>query len=549
MGAAGALALHGCNLGGGEPDSSVSLPPGVDEPAPRPSLRLASPETGFPSPFAYGPGTHSLVLYIYDTLLVRNADGALVEWLATRFERSDDGRTYTFEVREDARWHDGEPVTAEDVAFSFEYFLEHEDTLPPTVLFPPRRVTEARATGPRSGEIRLDQPWAAFADEVGTRFPIVPRHVWADIEDPVEVTDPQVLVGSGPYRLEELDLTAGAYRFVAHDEFWMGTPFVERIQLTQVDDSLIALRAGELDAGEPSTGTPARDVVPVFQREPKFGVVEGDPDFFVALSWNLEGEGPPADVDFRQACAHAVDRSALLERVVGVGEPGNPGFLPPNHPFHHGDVPEYAHDPDEAERLLDEAGYTRNGDGVRETPDGEPLRLTLLTQPDVAPAAELVRDALSQVGIELEFEPTDFMTAVMTGALDNYEMALLFFGGLERDPDLLRQIFSSRTEGEHIFHSLGWRNDDFDELAEQQARTLDEDERREHLARMQELIAEDLPMLPLYYAANFLMYDREVFTEWSLDVEAKQLFATGKADGEPPVRPIADEGGDEGGSS
>lgn len=547
LGATGAVLLGACDgttTDGPSPSSDLS------EPASRPTLQLASPEVGFPSPYAYGPGTHSLVLLIYDTLLVRNADGDMDNWLASSFERSDDGTRYAFEVAKGARWHDGKAVTAQDVVFSFDYFADHADELPPTVLFRPDDVvSEVRATGKRTGEIILGKPWVAFDSQIAARFPIVPQHVWADVDAPADVTDPELLVGSGPYRLETFEPTAGAYLFVAFDDFFLGTPFVKRLEMRQVENGLVALRAGEIDAAAPETGAPVREAVPAFQDDDRFGVLAGDPDFFTALSWNAASDGPPGDVAFRRACLHAIDRQELVERLLGSdgGVPGNPGFLPPHHDFHHDDVASYPYDPARAEALLAEAGYERSGDGMRQTPDGEPLRLTLLTFPELAPVAELVRDSLGQVGIEVEFDPTDFFTAVAGGKLNEYEMALLFFGGLERDPDLLREFFSVKTAGEGIFHALGWRNDDFEALAQRQRRTLDEDARREMINRMQELIATDLPLVPLYYVTDFLMYDRSAFDQWSVDVENKLTYVTGKATGEPPIRPIAGENPADGG--
>lgn len=541
LGAAGAVALGACTrdadpTAGASPTALASPPPPSDPsvPAPRPTLRLASPEAGFPSPFAYGPGTHSLVLLVYDTLLVRDAAGGFQGWLASRFERAADGRSYAFELREDATWHDGEPVTAEDVAFSFAYFQTHADTLPPTVLFRPDVVTGVQVTGPTTGQISIAEPWVAFEGEIAARFPITPRHIWQDIAAPVDVTDPEVLVGCGPYRLSEIDPVRGAYLFDAYDDFWLGTPFVERLEMRQVDNALTALRAGEIDAGQPSTGTPTRQVLGVFEDDPAFGVVSGDPDFFAALSWNASHDGPAGDVAFRRACAHAIDRADLLERVIGPGEPGNPGFLPSHHPAHH-PVDDYPYDPDRAAALLDEAGYPVPPDG------GPRVEVPLLTFPELAPAAELVRDALGRVGVAVTFEPTDFFTAIASGALSSYQMALLFFGGLERDADLLREVFASQTQGEGIFHALGWRHEEFDELAQAQRGTLEPAAREPMLARMQQILAAELPMLPLYYVTPYLFYRRAVFDQWSLDVEAKQIYVTGTADGAPPIRPIADE--------
>lgn len=538
LGVGGAVLLGGCTRGGG-PGAATQVPAlsDVTVPAPRPTLRLASPDVGFPSPFAYGPGTHGLVLYLYDTLLVGSADDGFTPWLAASFERSADGLSYAFTLRQDARWHDGTPVTAQDVAFSFEYFNTHAAELPPTVLFRPVMVTKTVVTGPLSGEIRLAAPWVAFEGEIAARFPIVPRHVWADIAEPVDVVDPALLVGSGPYRMTTFDPVNGAYLFEAYDGFWLGAPFVKRLELVQVDNELVALRGGGIDAGAPGTGTPTREVLPVFADQPKFGIVEGDPDFFVSLGWNCGQDGPAGDVAFRRACAHAIDRVDLLARLVGEGEPGNAGFLPPQHSAYH-EVENYPYDPGRAAQLLDDAGYGQGAGGVRQTPDGKPLRLTLLTFPELAPAAELVRAALGKVGIELVFAPTDFFTAIVSGALNKYEMALQFFGGLERDADLLREIFSSQSQGQGLFHALGWRNSAFDALAQSQRVDLNPATRAPKLDQMQELIAAELPLLPLYYAASFLVYRREVFDQWSAEVDEKLLFVTGKASGELPIRPV-----------
>ncbi|MGH2810827.1 MAG: ABC transporter substrate-binding protein, partial [Actinomycetota bacterium] len=379
-------------------------------------------------------------------------------------------------------------------------------------------------------------PWAAFEGEVAARFPIFPRHIWENVPDPIEVSDRKMLVGSGPYRLTDLHEYRGAYLFTANDDFWLGRPFVKRIQMQPFDSELTALRAGEIDGGEPNTGAPTRLVVPVFEKDGRFGIVKGRPDFFAALSWNLGRPGLASDPLFRKACAYAIDRRRIARRLLAEGEPGNPGFLPPGHPFHE-EVEQYAHSPADADRLLDQAGYGRESNGRRRTQGGKDLRVRLLILPELAPAAEIVREDLEAVGISVHFEPTDLFSAIQSGALRNYEMALLFFGGLDRDPDLLREVFSQQTEGQGIFHSLGWRNQELEDLAERQQSELDDGRRRQMIGRMQQLIAEHLPILPLYYATPFFIYRRATFDQWSLEVEAKQVYVTGKADGQLPIRP------------
>lgn len=141
--------------------------------------------------------------------------------------------------------------------------------------------------------------------------------------------------------------------------------------------------------------------------------------------------------------------------------------------------------------------------------------------------------------MELVFQPSDFFTAIASGAIGNYEMALLFFGGVRRDPDSLRAMLASQTAGTGIFHALGWANAELDALAEQQLVNLDDASRRTQVARMQELVAEELPFLVLYYSVPYYVYRRQVFDQWSAEGEAKFSLVTGRAGGGLAIRPIA----------
>lgn len=165
--------MEACNRAGERAGSRAAPPPAdVTIPAPRPTIRLASQEGGFLSPYTYGPGTYGSLIFTYDTLLLKDPKEVFQPWLASGFERSPDGLTYTFRLRENVRWHDGRPVTADDAVFSFEYFARHGDTLPPTILYRPHFVARATAPAPNTVEIRLTKPAVNFTEEVAATFPI-----------------------------------------------------------------------------------------------------------------------------------------------------------------------------------------------------------------------------------------------------------------------------------------------------------------------------------------------------------------------------------------
>ncbi|MEJ7845486.1 MAG: ABC transporter substrate-binding protein [Acidimicrobiales bacterium] len=551
MSLASALAVGAC---GTDEDEPVTGPPGTDggptdaggaddeEAAPRVEvLRLSGSDSGFPSPFAYmrGPGFIRASL-IYDTLVWKDATGEILPWLAESFEESADGLTHTFTLRPDILWHDGEPLTAQDVAFTFQYF--GEQTISPQVIMQPLPgIEEVVAVDDLTVEFRLATPLAAFYGLGGAgSILIVPEHIWSAVPEAATATDPAVLVGSGPYRLESYAQGEGSYVYTANDDYFLGAPFVSRLEFSDVDDALAGVSVGELDFASASGVLPA--VLESFEANPELTVLEGPPgNSGSGLFWNIARGGALADVVFRQACARAIDRDDLVERLHGGNaQPGNPGWIPPGNPFHV-DVEQYAFDPEAAEAMLDGAGYVREGDGVRQGPDGAPLAFTLSVTSPVTPVVELVVGALGAIGVQLTpqaLDPPSFNQLVIGG---ESEMSIIGFGGMNTDhaASYLFQVYSSTTRTTQ--HAQGYVNPEVDELTALQDTQTDVDERMETVAEIQELIADDLPLLPLVYPDSFGVFNPSTFDQWYFTVggvggtvptiENKQVFITGRQTG------------------
>lgn len=542
--AAGAVLLVGCRADDGDRD----VTPDTGQPAERVSLRLPGAAFGFPSPFAYsaGLGYYQMSL-VYDSLLWKDSSGELLPWLAESFEAAPDGSAYSFVLRDGVQWHDGRPVTVDDVVFTYDYYRSL--TLPFLVIAQPAFVASVTATGESTVEITLDRPAVTFPDVVAAALPIVPRHIWEDEDDPAAVQDLSVLVGSGPYRVDSYSESDGALGYAANDDYFLGAPFVEQIELSPVGDELTALLAGEVVATGPTLVSVRPDALAPFQGDDTYGITTQAAGFTYPLYWNLGRGGPLADVQVRRACAHAIDRTDIVERLLGDnGTPGSPGFVPPGHRFH-AEVDQYDFDPSRAEELLDEAGYARGSSGgTRQASNGEPLSFELLFPTDQAPLAELVISGLAAVGIDVTTRPVELGPALFGAKIGgDYDLALTLYpgpGGVppSGDPDYLRQIFSSRVPV-GTANASGYANAELDELADGQLVEQDEEERAELLGRMQRIIAEDLPVLPLYYADLQQVYRRDVFDQWyhtpggfPVDTYNKQLFVTGLQEG-TEVRP------------
>lgn len=537
MGVGGALALAAC--GKSSPGSAAgSGSAGACSPTQvcsRPTLRTASGQIGgFPSPFSYfaAPG-YGLMAYVYDTLLWIDGAGRFLPWLASRWQRSADGLTYNFELR-DVRWHDGRPLTPDDVIFTFDYYTAHAPTLGMANIGVPDSPVKVTATGPRSVEIVLPTPVVNFATDTAATLPIVPRHIWAPIADPAKVHDLGALVGTGPYRLTSYSNAESTYLYEADDSFFLGRPFVKRLEMHPVADELNSVLAGELDAGSSSPSGVRPDALAPFRSNPSFGIDPTRAAYTQSLHWNLAKGGALADVRFRRACAMAINRSDMVARLLGGdGVVGNPGYLVPGNPWYVPVDPQYAYPFDlaGAGRVLDQAGYPAHGPGgARVGPDGKPLAFSLLVNNQIPATGELVVSYLDALGIKVSAESADMPTLITRLPKGQFDMALSPAGSPTGEPDVLRLNFAS-TVPDTFRSTQGYVNPTFDALAGRQLVTLDPTVRHQIVDQMQQIVARDIPQLALYYANSYLVFDKSVFDQWHnvpFGVEGGPSYASDK---------------------
>lgn len=544
-GAAGLVALGACTSDPPPDRQGVADSEG-------PTIRIQGGMFGLPNPFNYiaAPG-YWRMSFVFDTLLWPDATGEQLPWLASSHERSDDGLVHTLELRE-ATWHDGTRLTARDVVFTFEYF--DANSLSPLSIAAPRSIAEITQTGERGVEFRLGHPDVNFEQAVLGSLPVIPEHVWADIADPQAATDEETLIGTGPYRLVDRDDAQGRLAFDSNDDFFLGPPYVRRIEMIWVDSTQEPqnVRAGELDGGQASVEGVRNEVIDPFRDDPAFGVIEHETSFAFPMFWNASQGGALADLQFRRAFLMAIDREDIIERLLtGNGAVGNPGFLPPGHPYHV-EVEQYAYDPEAANALLDEAGYPRGPDGMRRDADGTPLQFTLSTHDTVPPALpDLVVANLEEVGVGLEQQIVDLPRLFGMKTQATYDIIMYLYPGpvgttTNGDPDILRPVFHSDPPN-RLYAAEGYENAELDELLERQYVTLDEDERHEIIAQVQEIVARDLPLCILYYTTMFFVYREDVFDAWYYtpggfgpgipDAYNKHAFVTGRTTGLEIRRP------------
>jgi peptide/nickel transport system substrate-binding protein len=462
IGAVAGLLVAGCGTG---PDRGS--PAGATAPS---ELRLA---IGGESEEGYDPtlgwGRYGSPLF-QSTLLARDENLDLIPDLATDWSVSDDGLVWTVDIRTDAVFSDGEPVTAEDVAYTFTTAGESGGLTDVTAL------DEAVAVDEDTVELRLDRPQSTFVNRL-VSLGIVPEHA----HGPDYARNP---VGSGPFTLVQWD--EGQQLIVErNDEYYGEKPEFERIvfQFTGEDASIAAASGGQVDmAAVPSqlatTEIPGMRLVPVPSVDNRGIMFPYVPD-----EGRTTDDGKPigndvtSDLAVRQAVNHAVDREALVEGVLeGYGSPATGPV--DNLPWHEPESAIEDADPERAEQLLDEAGWVdEDGDGVREK-DGVPAAFTL-----IYPADDTLRQGLALAVVDM-LAPIGIEVSAQGESWDVIDQRLhadaVLFGWGSHDPTEMYNLYSSTQAGVEYWNPGFYADDEVDAHLEAALTATDEETANEH---------------------------------------------------------------------
>lgn len=462
------------------------------------TVRLAGGDRGYPNPFTHhrrGPSA-ARMRYIFESLLERGEDGN-IPWLAESWTIEEDA--YVFKIRDDVYWHDGEPLTAHDVAFTFNYYQQHNPMSSADLVVDRDYLLSIEALSEKEVRFEVTRTKAPVLEMIG-RMPIIPEHIWSDIDTPQEFTGPESSIATGPFTLEEYNREHGTYRYRAAEDYWGPTPMVDELLFVPVSDSILALRQGDIDLAS----IPA-DLVASFEADPRFTMKENPGYWGRRLRFNMEKRPELKDRLLRQAFAYAIDREALVERIArGAAVPGSLGILPPDHYWHHPDLPQYEYNPEKARDLLEKA----LGDS-----DQEGLHFELLLSDGEVRIGEMIRENLVDIGIEVTLISLDGSSRDDRLAEGNYELAVVGHGGWGGDPDYLRTRFYSPGE-DWVGGIPGFENERIEQMIWEQLYEEDEEQRKELILTLQEEIAREVPEIPLLMSTGYRAFRHETYDGW-----------------------------------
>jgi peptide/nickel transport system substrate-binding protein len=468
---------------------------------------------------------------VYESLFIVNYNSDFEENLAKSWEMSEDGLTWTFNIVQDSTFHDGTPLTAEDVAFSINLYKARQDSSRWSNV---KMIDTAEATGDYSLTINLVEPIPNMIDQLAALW-ILPKHIWeplgveTDLEDFIN----KEMIGSGPFMLKDYEKD----QFISlesNKDHWKRPPIIDGVveQFFNNEDAMVqALISGQLDYVDnaPLTAvrtlegtdnvqmlegrraTPHFDDIVINQIDPANCPEDGVCDNHPALR----------DVSVRQALSHATDKNTITNIIrLGYADVGV-SLIQPGSKWYNTDLEDYAFDLDKANQILDEAGYMDvDGDGIREMPDGTNSLVFRLYYPTYITThprlAELLAESWAQIGVSLEIRGLE---SDVLASMVNPQFAtdiVLWAWESSIDPNFILSLCSTEMINNWAGES-GYTNPEYDELFAAQAVELDEQTRIDLVWQIQEIIMEDAVYIIPYYDHLVNAVRTDTFTNWPFD--------------------------------
>ena len=478
------------------------------------------------NPFVtFQQNSYSAFEYIYPQLVQYDVKTLeFVSDFAQEWSPSTDGLTWTFNTTPNAKWSDGEPLTANDAAFTFGTILKYGDGPAANLSGGLTHMTKAEATDDNTLVLTYSAPVANVLSNL-QQISILPQHVWQQYavgdgkalrQFPNEPTD-QPLVSGGPFELAKYEKDQVAI-FQRNPNFYGTKPVIDGfgLQYFSNDDSMVAaLRNGQIQAAINAPVT----AVEALKGDASLTVYTGPGitlrDFIINSSpektTNLELQDPTV----RMAMEYAIDRDAIVETAwLGYAEPGSTIVAPGTGDWHDSQIQGLPFDIGQANTLLDQAGYSLGPDGIR-VANGHPMSYTVLFASDETGAGDaafrIIQNGFQQIGIEITQRKMD-NNAVNTAILgDNntynqFDLAMWDWFPLI-DPDFILSVLTKAQWGG--WSDTGYDNPAYDKLYEEQGLAIEPTKRLQIVHQMQQILFDDRPYIILNY--------NQVIDAWSND--------------------------------
>jgi peptide/nickel transport system substrate-binding protein len=465
----------------------------------------------------------------YDLLVdFSSKDSSPAPGLADSWETSEDGLTWTFHLNEDAKWHDGEDVTSEDVAYTFNRILEEEQGL---FIDYVRQIESIETPDEDTVVFKTKDPSVQM---LSMYVYVLPKHIWEDVPaDETKSFENEPAIGTGPFQAVEWRKGQFA-RLEANPDYFRGAPHIDEIifQFYDNDDTMVqAFKNGEVDyiSGIPinlfkslenQEGIETNSAPDPGFTELGFNLYEPSPEVIEEFDAPETSTGHPALLDptVREAINWAISEEELTEKILqGEGIPGST-IVPPALAKYHLEIPEserQGFDTERSRELLAEAGWEDTNDNGTVDKDGEELELRLFVRSedkDSVTAGQFIEDWFREAGIGLETKAIS--DTALTDAIYAADYDMFIWGwGSDPDPDFILSVLScDQIMG---WSDTFWCNEDYTRMYEEQKKQLDLDERAATIKEMQRIAYEQNPYVIFYYDNQTEAWRTDKFEGWT----------------------------------
>lgn len=436
-------------------------------------------------------------IFTHDPLAIVDQSGNIVPHLVNWSTK--DSKEWKLSLIRSATWHDGKPVTADDMAFTITYLKEKS----PAYAIHLQLVRSVELKDDRTVLVKLDKEWASFP-VVLAAIRLIPKHVWSKVDDPMTYSGEDRHIGCGPFKYGGFDPASRTMFFIANKNYWRGPPNVDKVVLkfyTSTDAMLMALKRGDIAVIYAYAAGVDPAYVPSLLGEKGISFII-QPNFGVDNSLWFNCKRYPYNMSaFRKAISYALDYESYVALIAsGYAKVPTTGWIPDCW-YYYVKKPSLAKNVSLAKSMLDSLGFIdRDSDGWRDYPDGAPFTMKILVRSDIALSirlAELIKRDLEAVNIRTQLVPVDLSTfRTIIERTKDFDTAIsrTTFWGMITYAGAGTLYFDSR--------SVGWANVDdpaFHALVDEILRTSDQTRIRKLYETLQDLYADNMYAIPLYW--------------------------------------------------
>jgi peptide/nickel transport system substrate-binding protein len=447
---------------------------------------------------------------MFNSLVKKDERFDYVGELASDIKRSDDNLTFTFTLHDGVKFHDGRPLTSADAKYTLDLvfsstFAKSASFYEGTGAARQSYIKSVEAPDPKTLVVTTVRPWTGFLSNL-VAISIIPKDGYATQNDHP--------LGTGPFKFKSYDTSQQVLDLEANPDYWEGPPHVSAVRVRVISDTnalQAELQSGRLDiAPLPTSLSP--DAIHSLGQYPNLQVLQFTGSNLNLLTFNTS-RAPLDDVRVRQAIAYAVDREGIIrDLLLGQGKIAHSILPEESWAYHAGQ--KYSFDPAIAKKLLDEAGF-KDPDG-----DGPQMRFAKPVVFKISGSsasaknyAGVIQNYLGNVGIPVSIEPAEQNTLFDELRRGNFQIAYGQWVGGNQDPIFFKDLFATSeipTETRAARNRSRYSNKELDALIAEALNTFDREKAKVLYARIQDIVARDVPVLPLWYQGNIVIAKKNV---------------------------------------